>query len=103
MYLPSHACLLAFFILTFSGDVSILGSLTTVYSNIGFNRRPPPLSWLGTGTGGRHFTVVQCIMLHKDSHGGGVMGTCLSPTLDLLPSRLSKGICVAYRLIIICE
>ena len=29
----------------------ILNSFTTVYSNVGSYRRPPPLSRLGTGTG----------------------------------------------------
>jgi len=29
----------------------VLGSFTTVYSNVGSYRRPPPLSRLGTGIG----------------------------------------------------
>ena len=40
----------------------IFGSFTTVYSNIGSYRRPPPLSRLGTGTGW-HCTVVQCVVM----------------------------------------
>lgn|SRR6218665_2262910 len=34
----------------------------SVYSNIGYYRRPPPLPSLGTGSG-RHDTVVQCVVL----------------------------------------
>jgi len=32
--------------------IRLLGSFTTVYCNIGFCRRPPPLSRLGAGAGG---------------------------------------------------
>ena len=49
---------------------------TEVSSNIGSYSRPPPLSRLGAGTE-RHYTVVKCVVLHKDSQWQNSPEVCI--------------------------